>query len=68
MMATKPYFAHLLTDVGNTDQEWLDTISNERRHDQLKKVSYETSEIIMDRLEKEWFDPVRINVICLHHV
>ena len=38
------------------DQEWLDVVNNERKHDQLNKISYETFEIIMDRLEKEWFD------------
>lgn len=41
------------------DQEWLDAVNTERRNDQLNKVSYETFEIIMDKLEKEWFDLVR---------
>ena len=41
------------------DQEWLDSINAERRSANLDKVSYETFEIIMDRLEKEWFDLVR---------
>jgi NuA3 HAT complex component NTO1 len=40
------------------DQEWLDAVNTERRNDQLNKVSYETFEIIMDKLEKEWFDLV----------
>ncbi|THH02990.1 hypothetical protein EW145_g6627 [Phellinidium pouzarii] len=43
-------------DMDEQDQEWLDTINNERRNEQLNKVSYEAFEIIMDRLEKEWFD------------
>ena len=36
----------------------LDVVNSERWNDQLNKVSYETFEIIMDRLEKEWFDLV----------
>jgi NuA3 HAT complex component NTO1 len=39
-----------------TDHEWLDAVNADRKKDQLDKVSYETFEIIMDRLEKEWFD------------
>lgn len=31
----------------------------ERKKEQLDQVSYETFEIIMDRLEKEWFELVR---------
>ena len=42
------------------DKEWLDTINNERKAEQLNKVSYEAFEIIMDRLEKEWFDLVGV--------
>ena len=41
-----------------TDQEWLDAMNAERRKEQVDQVSYETFEIIMDRLEKEWFDLV----------
>lgn len=41
-----------------TDQEWLDAVNQERKAQQLDKISYETFEIIMDRLEKEWFDLV----------
>lgn len=41
------------------DQEWLDAVNAERKHDQLDKVSYDAFEIIMDRIEKEWFDLVR---------
>ena len=40
------------------DQEWLDALNAERKAQQLDKVSYETFEIVMDRLEKEWFDLV----------
>lgn len=41
------------------DQEWLDALNLARRKDQLDPVSYEVFEIIIDRLEKEWFDLVR---------
>ena len=41
------------------DQEWLDAVNNDRKKEQIDKVSYEIFEIIMDRLEKEWFDLVR---------
>ncbi|KAI0832027.1 hypothetical protein BC628DRAFT_1351253 [Trametes gibbosa] len=43
-------------DMDEQDQEWLDSVNIERKAQQLDKVSYETFEIIMDRLEKEWFD------------
>ncbi|KAI0364675.1 hypothetical protein BV20DRAFT_1116249 [Pilatotrama ljubarskyi] len=43
-------------DMDEQDQEWLDAVNQERKAQQLDKVSYETFEIIMDRLEKEWFD------------
>ncbi|OBZ73720.1 Peregrin [Grifola frondosa] len=43
-------------DMDEQDQEWLDAINAERRKEHLDKVSYETFEIVMDRLEKEWFD------------
>jgi hypothetical protein len=45
-----------------SDQAWLDAINVERKKDQLNAVSYETFEIIMDRLEKEWFDLVRLTL------
>ena len=44
------------------DQEWVDALNGERKAQQLDKVSYETFEIIMDRLEKEWFDLVSTHV------
>ncbi|KAI8985649.1 hypothetical protein BD414DRAFT_578477 [Trametes punicea] len=43
-------------DMDEQDQEWLDAVNQERKAQQLDKVSYETFEIVMDRLEKEWFD------------
>ena len=42
------------------DQEWLDSVNGERKKEQIDMVSCETFEIIMDRLEKEWFD-----LVCL---
>ena len=42
------------------DQAWLDTINAERKKDQSGAISYEAFEIIMDKLEKEWFNLVRI--------
>ena len=53
-----PLLRKVLTHL--KDQEWLDAVNLERKHDQLDKVSYETFEIVMDRLEKEWFDLVRL--------
>ncbi|KAK2467687.1 hypothetical protein APHAL10511_000281 [Amanita phalloides] len=43
-------------DMDEQDQEWLDAVNSERRKEQIDTVSCETFEIIMDRLEKEWFD------------
>ncbi|KAG1812873.1 PHD-zinc-finger like domain-containing protein [Suillus subaureus] len=43
-------------DMDDQDQEWLDAVNVERKRDQLNAVTYETFEIIMDRLEKEYFD------------
>ncbi|TFK17664.1 hypothetical protein FA15DRAFT_313371 [Coprinopsis marcescibilis] len=43
-------------DMDEQDKEWLDVVNVERRKDQTDQVSFETFEIIMDRLEKEWFD------------
>jgi len=43
-------------DMDEQDQEWLDTVNAERKKDGHGAVSYELFEIIMDRLEKEWFD------------
>lgn len=41
------------------DQEWLDAVNAERKKDQSGPVSYEAFEIIIDKLEKEWF-----NLVC----
>jgi len=42
------------------DLEWLEAVNAERRKMDLDKVSPENFEVIMDRLEKEWFD-----LVCL---
>lgn len=41
-----------------SDQEWLDALNADRKRDQLDVISYEVFEVIVDRLEKEWFDLV----------
>lgn len=41
------------------DQDWLDHVNAERQKEQMGKITYETFEVIMDRLEKEWFGLVR---------
>lgn len=43
-------------DMDEQDKEWLDAVNLERRRDQLDAITYESFEIIIDRLEKEWFD------------
>ncbi|OCF39768.1 hypothetical protein I317_06430 [Kwoniella heveanensis CBS 569] len=43
-------------DMDEQDQEWLDVINMERKKDQSGAISYELFEIIMDKLEKEWFN------------
>ena len=45
-----------------SDQEWLDAVNNDRKKEQMDKVSCEAFEIIMDRLEKEWFDLVSLSL------
>ncbi|KAJ3538799.1 hypothetical protein NM688_g6469 [Phlebia brevispora] len=43
-------------DMDEQDQCWLDALNVERRAKDLGSVPYEVFEIVMDRLEKEWFD------------
>jgi NuA3 HAT complex component NTO1 len=45
-------------DMDEQDQEWLSALNAERRRDGIDTVSYEFFEIVMDKLEKEWFDLV----------
>jgi len=46
-------------DMDEQDKYWLDELNAERKRDQLDVISYETFEIIFDRLEKEWFSLVK---------
>ncbi|EPT02926.1 hypothetical protein FOMPIDRAFT_1047297 [Fomitopsis schrenkii] len=48
-------------DMDEQDQEWLNTVNAERKKENQGAVSYELFEIIMDRLEKEWFDLTKNN-------
>ncbi|PWN36145.1 uncharacterized protein FA14DRAFT_146358, partial [Meira miltonrushii] len=47
-------------DMDEQDQEWLDALNLDRRREQLDAVPYEVFEIIIDRLEKEWFDLMKL--------
>lgn len=40
------------------DKAWIDVVNEERTKDGLDRISYEAFEIMMDRLEKDWFDLV----------
>lgn len=53
------YSFPFLNSIFPTDQEWLEMVNTDRKKEQLDKVTCEAFEIIMDRLEKEWFDLVR---------
>lgn len=46
-------------DMDEQDQAWLDAINAERKKDQSGAISYEAFEIIMDKLEKEWFNLIK---------
>ncbi|KAK7463006.1 hypothetical protein VKT23_007588 [Stygiomarasmius scandens] len=43
-------------DMDEQDKEWLDAVNLDRKKEQIDRVSYEVFEVVMDRLEKEWFD------------
>lgn len=43
-------------DMNDADKIWLDRVNLERKKEGLDAISYEFFEIIMDKLEKEWFD------------
>ena len=47
-----------LAFLGRVDQEWLNAVNLDRKKEQMDQVTPEAFEIIMDRLEKEWFDLV----------
>ena len=47
------------------DEEWLNAVNEDRKKNQLDRIDQELFEIMMDRLEKEWFDLVRLyHVFC----
>lgn len=46
-------------DMDEQDKEWLDVANEERHKAGLDRMSYELFEIVMDKLEKEWFNLVR---------
>ncbi|CAK5267199.1 unnamed protein product [Mycena citricolor] len=39
-----------------TDEEWLNAVNAERRSEQMDRITCEVFEVVMDRLEKEWFN------------
>ncbi|GAA5885518.1 hypothetical protein JCM6882_007449, partial [Rhodosporidiobolus microsporus] len=43
-------------DMDDQDQLWLDAVNADRKKDGQPHISYEVFEIIMDKIEKEWFD------------
>ncbi|KAF8075260.1 bromodomain-containing protein [Lyophyllum atratum] len=43
-------------DMDEQDKEWLDSLNRERKKEQMTPITYELFEVVMDRLEKEWFD------------
>ncbi|KAK4048999.1 hypothetical protein OIV83_004360 [Microbotryomycetes sp. JL201] len=47
-------------DMDEHDKTWLDSINNERKQTGTAPVSYDAFEIIIDKLEKEWFDLQRM--------
>ncbi|KAH7335459.1 hypothetical protein B0J17DRAFT_670266 [Rhizoctonia solani] len=55
-----PVESELLTqveyDMDEQDEEWLKELNSERYKEQSERISAETFEIIIDRLEKEWFE------------
>lgn len=43
-------------DMDEQDQEWLDALNVDRKKDHSDAIKYEFFEVVMDRLEKEYFD------------
>ena len=66
MLLRGSYALTVFTFHAPEDQEWLDAVNAERHAEQMSKVSPEAFEIIMDRLEKEWYELVRLSrSICV---
>jgi hypothetical protein len=49
------------------DEAWLRLLNTERRKESLGSVSTDLFENIMDQIEKEWFDLVRILNLRIHN-
>lgn len=45
-------------DMDEQDREWVDQVNQDRQAHNLDRLSYELFEVIMDKLEKEWFELV----------
>ncbi|GAA5849464.1 hypothetical protein JCM8547_000461 [Rhodosporidiobolus lusitaniae] len=43
-------------DMDDQDQIWLDAVNADRKKEGHPAISYEVFEIVMDKIEKEWFD------------
>ncbi|GAA6007850.1 hypothetical protein JCM10207_004898 [Rhodosporidiobolus poonsookiae] len=43
-------------DMDDQDQLWLDALNADRKKESHAPISYELFEVIMDKIEKEWFD------------
>lgn len=57
---SSPQLSYLLDSLRiSIDEEWLNAVNEDRKKNQLDKIDQELFEIMMDRLEKEWFDLVR---------
>lgn len=46
------------TTLALADKLWLDMVNAERKREGHAAISYEVFEIVMDKIEKEWFDLV----------
>jgi hypothetical protein len=60
MSKVHDYFSNTLRPRTSVDQEWLDTVNAERKKEQMSAVSHEIFEVIVDKIEKEWFELVGI--------
>ncbi|KAJ7936704.1 hypothetical protein B0H13DRAFT_1853133 [Mycena leptocephala] len=47
-----------MTWTNKANQAWLDALNAERQKRVLEKIPYEVFEVVIDRLEKEWFNLV----------
>jgi hypothetical protein len=47
-----------ICDSHQIDRVWVNLVNRERLAQRQEPVSYELFEVIMDKLEKEWFDLV----------